>query len=125
MFDFGFWELTVVVIVALIVVGPERLPIVAAKFGRWVGKVRRYVQTVRSDIESEIKAAELKEILQKQQGEIQELRNMLQDATPDTTLQASTRNEEDLIEDDHTIEQPKEAESVTASEAVDEQTPRN
>jgi len=77
MFDFGFWELAIVMVVALLVVGPERLPALAGQIGKWVGKAKRMIASVRSDIESEIKAAELKEILQKQQGEIGELKEML------------------------------------------------
>lgn len=81
MFDFGFWELAIVLIVALIVVGPDKLPGLAIKVGRWVGKAKRYMSTVRADIESEIKAAELKEMLEKQQSEITELRGMLNDTS--------------------------------------------
>ena len=77
MFDFGFWELAIVMVVALLVVGPERLPALAGQVGRWVGKAKRMIASVRSDIESEIKAAELKEILEKQQNEIGELKDML------------------------------------------------
>jgi len=77
MFDFGFWELAIVMVVALLVVGPERLPALAGQVGKWVGKAKRMISSVRSDIESEIKAAELKEILEKQQGEIGELKEML------------------------------------------------
>jgi sec-independent protein translocase protein TatB len=83
MFDFGFWELAVVLVVALIVVGPDKLPGLAIKVGRWVGKAKQYISTVRADIESEIKAAELKEMLEKQQSEITELRSMLSDTTSD------------------------------------------
>ncbi|MEM7401897.1 MAG: Sec-independent protein translocase protein TatB [Pseudomonadota bacterium] len=79
MFDFGFWELAIVMVVALLVVGPERLPALAGQIGRWVGKAKRMIESVRSDIESEIKAAELKEILEKQQNEIGELKEMLKD----------------------------------------------
>lgn len=79
MFDFGFWELAIVMVVALLVVGPERLPSLAGQIGEWVGKAKRMMASVRSDIESEIKAAELKEILEKQQNEIGELKNMLKD----------------------------------------------
>ena len=64
-------------VVALLVVGPERLPALAGQVGKWVGKAKRMIASVRSDIESEIKAAELKEILEKQQGEIGELKEML------------------------------------------------
>lgn len=77
MFDFGFWELAIVMVVALLVVGPKRLPALAGQVGRWVGKAKRMIASVRSDIESEIKAAELKDILEKQQSEIGELKEML------------------------------------------------
>ena len=101
MFDFGFWELTIVLIVALLVVGPDKLPILAAKAGRWVGKAKRMVQTVRSDIESEIKAVELKEMLQKQQSEISELRSIINDAHTDIEQEITslTKDGEDLLTD--------------------------
>ena len=77
MFDFGFWELAIVLVVALLVVGPEKLPILAAKAGRFIGKAKVLVQSVRADIETEIRAAEMQEMLQKQQSEISELRSIL------------------------------------------------
>lgn len=79
MFDFGFWELSIVMVVALLVVGPERLPVLAGQVGRWVGKAKTALRSIRSDIESEIKSAELQEILKKQQGEIGELKEILKD----------------------------------------------
>ena len=84
MFDFSFWELAIVLVVALLVVGPDKLPVLAAKIGRWVGKAKRMMMSVRSDIESELKAAELKEMLEKQQSEISQLRNILNDAQTDS-----------------------------------------
>jgi len=83
MFDFSFWELAIVLIVALLVVGPDKLPVLAAKVGRWVGKGKRMMMSVRSDIENELKAAELKEMLEKQQSEISQLRNILNDTQTD------------------------------------------
>lgn len=87
MFDFGFWELMLVGIVALLVVGPERLPRLAREIGVWVGKAKRFVNSVRSDIEREFKAEELQKILNKQQDEIQELKGML------TETQAQVKSE--------------------------------
>lgn len=84
MFDFSFWELAIVLVVALLVVGPDKLPGLAAKVGRWVGKAKRMIMSVRSDIENELKAAELKEMLEKQQGEISQLRNILNESQSDT-----------------------------------------
>lgn len=79
MFDFGFWELAIIMVVALLVVGPERLPVLAGQAGKWIGKAKRIINSIRTDIESEIKAAELKEILEKQQNEIGELKEIIKD----------------------------------------------
>ena len=56
--DIGFWELVIIAVMALVVVGPERLPLVLGKVGRWVGKARAYITTVRGDIEREVQKAE-------------------------------------------------------------------
>ncbi|GAB4298020.1 MAG: Sec-independent protein translocase protein TatB [Thiohalomonadaceae bacterium] len=66
MFDVGFWELVVIGIVALLVLGPERLPVVARTVGLWYGKARHFVGTVKADIDRELKAEELKRIVQEQ-----------------------------------------------------------
>ncbi|MEW6646770.1 MAG: Sec-independent protein translocase protein TatB [Pseudomonadota bacterium] len=66
MFDVGFWELVVIGIVALLVLGPERLPVVARTVGLWYGKARYFVGTVKADIDRELKAEELKRIVQEQ-----------------------------------------------------------
>ncbi|QMU62068.1 MAG: twin-arginine translocase subunit TatB [Gammaproteobacteria bacterium] len=93
MFDFGFWELAIVMVIALLVVGPERLPALAGQIGKWVGKAKRMIASVRSDIESEIKAAELKEILEKQQGEIGELKEMLKGTQNEIEKELDLENE--------------------------------
>ena len=97
MFDFGFWELAIVMVVALLVVGPERLPSLAGQIGEWVGKAKRMMASVRSDIESEIKAAELKEILEKQQNEIGELKNMLKDTQTEVEKSFEEEGDRELI----------------------------
>ena len=66
MFDVGLLELMLVAIVALLVVGPERLPKVARTAGMWLGRGRRFIGSVKDDIDREIKADELREILEKQ-----------------------------------------------------------
>ncbi|CAK0768084.1 Sec-independent protein translocase protein TatB [Gammaproteobacteria bacterium] len=63
MFDIGFWELVMVGVVALIVVGPERLPGLARTAGLWLGKARYFVSSVKAEIDREIKAEELRRIL--------------------------------------------------------------
>lgn len=63
MFDIGFWELALIGVVALLVVGPERLPKLARTTGLWVRKARRFVGSVRADIEQELRTEELKSLL--------------------------------------------------------------
>lgn len=67
MFDIGFFELAVIAVVALLVIGPERLPQVARTTGLWFGRIRRFVNSVKEDIEQEIKADELKRIMEQQE----------------------------------------------------------
>ena len=66
MFDIGFWELALVGVVALLVIGPERLPKVAHTAGLWFGKARRMLSAIKADIEQEVRAEELKRIVQEQ-----------------------------------------------------------
>jgi sec-independent protein translocase protein TatB len=60
MFDIGFIEIMIVSMVALIVIGPERLPHVARTAGHLLGRLRRYVSSVKNDIQNEIRLDELK-----------------------------------------------------------------
>jgi sec-independent protein translocase protein TatB len=62
MFDIGFSELLVIALVALIVIGPERLPRVARTLGALLGRAQRYVNDVKSDIQREVDLDELKNL---------------------------------------------------------------
>ncbi len=62
MFDIGFSELIVIAVVALIVIGPERLPKVARTAGHLLGRLQRYVNDVKSDINREMQLDELKKL---------------------------------------------------------------
>ncbi|MGH8660590.1 MAG: Sec-independent protein translocase protein TatB [Burkholderiales bacterium] len=62
MFDIGFSELLVIAIVALIVIGPERLPGVARTLGHLFGRMQRYVNDVKADISREMELEELKKM---------------------------------------------------------------
>lgn len=66
MFDIGFWELTLIAVVALLVIGPERLPKVARTAGLWAGRMRGFVMSVKADIDKEMRAEELKRIMDEQ-----------------------------------------------------------
>lgn len=62
MFDIGFSELMVIGVVALLVIGPEKLPKVARTLGHLLGRAQRYVNDVKSDINREIQLDELKKL---------------------------------------------------------------
>jgi sec-independent protein translocase protein TatB len=62
MFDIGFTELLVIGVVALIVIGPEKLPRMARTFGHLAGRLQRYVSDVKADINREIELDELRKM---------------------------------------------------------------
>ncbi len=62
MFDVGFLEIVLIAAIALIVLGPERLPRAARTAGLWVGRARRMVADVKSDIDREIRESELADL---------------------------------------------------------------
>lgn len=65
MFDIGFLELLICGVIALLVLGPERLPGAARAAGRWVGMARRMARQFSSELEQQLQAEELKEELRK------------------------------------------------------------
>jgi sec-independent protein translocase protein TatB len=67
MLDFSFGELMMIGAVALVVLGPERLPRVARAFGEMLGKAQRYVSQVRADFQREIELADLKRLQEEAQ----------------------------------------------------------
>ncbi|HEC18482.1 MAG TPA: twin-arginine translocase subunit TatB [Gammaproteobacteria bacterium] len=78
MFDIGFMELALIGVVALVVIGPERLPGVARTVGRWMGSAKRFVHSVQADINQEVsKAEELKRLLE-EQTKIQSVHEILE-----------------------------------------------
>ncbi len=63
MFDVGFWELILIAVVALLVVGPEKLPRLARITGLWLGRANAQLQTIKNEISAELRAEELKQAL--------------------------------------------------------------
>ena len=96
MFDSGFLEMLLVGIIALLVVGPERLPGVAAQAGKMIGKMKAFIANTREDIEKEIRADEMRTMLDQQKEEINELRDMMQSSKSDVT--SSLNEASDMIE---------------------------
>ena len=72
MFDIGFSELLLFGVIALIVLGPEKLPQAARTAGQWYAKIRRTVSTLQSEIEAEFDLAETRQQMQKELAKIRE-----------------------------------------------------
>ena len=79
MFDFSMGELAVIGVVALVVLGPERLPKVARTVGDWLGKAQRYVSQVKSDINREIELTELKKLQEEARNAAQSMQSSITD----------------------------------------------
>ena len=89
MFDVGFWEIAIIALIALIILGPERLPRAARTMGLWVGKARRTLSEVKRDIDRELDASELKNI----KDDLKDTKNIFEDAASTLNETASTLNE--------------------------------
>lgn len=63
MFDFSFTEIALCLVIALIVLGPEKLPKVARTVGRWAGQARGYLRNLTAELDREARLSELKQQL--------------------------------------------------------------
>ncbi|MFZ2541370.1 MAG: Sec-independent protein translocase protein TatB [Gallionella sp.] len=93
MFDFSFPELMVVLVVALIIIGPERLPKVARTLGYLWGRAQRYVNGVKSDIERDMAVEEFRQLQQNVQAEASAAAQSLQQAAQTADQQMQKINE--------------------------------
>jgi sec-independent protein translocase protein TatB len=63
MFDIGFWELCLIAVVALIVFGPEKLPGAARSAGLWIRRARRFMATIKQEIDRELHLQEARDAI--------------------------------------------------------------
>ena len=114
MFDIGFAELLIIGVVALVVLGPERLPTAARTAGLWLGRIKRSVSTIQSEISEELRAEELRRNISVTKNELdRELEEMRQPFVPtstppseDTTPAKPTQSNE--ADENQSVEQPVE-----------------
>jgi sec-independent protein translocase protein TatB len=116
MFDVGIWEIGVIGVVALVVLGPERLPKVARTAGHMFGRLQRYVANVKADINREMEASEFSKLKEEVQSAAKtfetsvrdhassvesEARALEKDATPalgnGSSADAGTKSQADLL----------------------------
>jgi sec-independent protein translocase protein TatB len=82
MFEVGFSEVCMVALVALLVIGPEKLPKVARMAGFWVAKSKRMLASVKQEISEEFQAEELRQSLKNQSG-FSEFKQLIEETSSD------------------------------------------
>ncbi|MCW8853922.1 MAG: Sec-independent protein translocase protein TatB [Gammaproteobacteria bacterium] len=125
MFDIGFWEIALILVLALLVLGPERLPGAAKKVGYWVGKGRRYIEGVKHEVSKELDATELKRLLHNQSVQLEELKNQVNqkahDASSDMHNMFDTDETEKKNQPQYEILEEDDMDDELDDEAVGEQ----
>ena len=96
MFDIGFTELMFIGVVALIVIGPEKLPKVARTIGHLFGRAQRYITDVKSEINREMEIEELRKLQSEMQGAARKFETDVQKGVRDT--ENSIRKETKKVE---------------------------
>ena len=97
MFDFGFWEIAIIGVITLIVVGPEKMPSLARKTGLYFGKLNRFFNKVKSDINEEIRMDEIKE-----QMSMDEEKIIISEVSDDIQSSVDSLKEENIFSDKNT-----------------------
>lgn len=97
MFDIGFSEIVVIGVVALIVIGPERLPKTARMLGHLFGRLQRYVNEVKADINREMELDELRALKRQVEGAARDLEQSVHSATAE--IQSTVRSVEQQLND--------------------------
>jgi sec-independent protein translocase protein TatB len=88
--NIGFSELMMVGLVALLVIGPERLPKVARLLGFWIGKTRTIVASVKQELKEELHAEEIRQMLKEQASQLEELQEDFQGVMDEVTTNVSS-----------------------------------
>jgi len=128
MFDIGFTELLVIAVVALIVIGPERLPKVARTAGHLFGRMQRYVNDVKADISREMELDELKKLRSSMEDTARSFEQSVQRGLSETeselkgvaqSVQSQTEPETDTARDSEAASAEREPSAGPASPQLD------
>ncbi|SEG83624.1 Sec-independent protein translocase protein TatB [Marinobacterium lutimaris] len=122
MFDIGFAELLVIGVVALLVLGPEKLPLAAKTCGLWLGRIRRSVNNIQREINEELRVEELRRTTamekEKLDEELAEMRKPFAYNESDTTT-SSNATQQAAPQADKTGDEAGQANSVKKSATDD------
>jgi sec-independent protein translocase protein TatB len=127
MFEIGFWEILLILILALLVIGPERLPGAARTAGFWFGKARRYIEGVRDEVSQQFDVNELKRLIHNQEVQINELQQKLHtplalDDDDDEDIANASSAAYEIIEQDATPAEADDGDDVATAATDDDAT---
>jgi len=108
MFDIGFAELLVLVIIGMVVIGPEKLPTVMRTVGKTVGQARRFMSGIQNQIEQEVK---LDELNKKIMAETKDMQDSVENAIKGTEVDSKSEDDQKMskaIETENSIAPPVE-----------------
>ncbi|MEH6442838.1 MAG: Sec-independent protein translocase protein TatB [Oceanospirillaceae bacterium] len=134
MFDIGFTELLLIAVVALVVLGPEKLPVAIRTLGLWIGKAKRTISGIQTEISEELKLDEMKRTasIAKEQlnSELEEMKSpfMSEAATKQTVDQSDiTASKDEVINsgENDTTGQAMTSSQVSESNPMTESVPTN
>lgn len=114
MFDIGFSELLLIAVVALVVIGPERLPGVARNVGRFAGRLQRYVHDIKRDFNREIEFEEIRRLQQEMETTVQSMQESMR--VVESTLKHEVEKHQTMAADDVSppvLPSPDEAPAIT------------
>ncbi len=100
MFDIGFTELLLVFVVTLLVVGPEKLPGVARKMGRFLGQIKRTFNQIKHDVEQELEIEAVKAKL-KENAMAEEARQLAEDMSETIEIEPNNKTQKTKDKDCH------------------------
>lgn len=89
MFDVGFFEITLVLLIALLVLGPERLPGLARTLGGWVRRARSMVNGIRQEFDREVASEDWKREIERQKEQFRDIQARLEGKTPERDDESS------------------------------------
>ena len=114
MFDIGFSELLLIAVVALVVIGPERLPGVARNMGRFAGRLQRYAHDIKRDFNREIEFDEIRRLQQEMETTVQSMQESMR--VVESTLKHEVEKHQTMAADDVSppvLPSPDEAPAIT------------
>ncbi|MBI1195296.1 MAG: twin-arginine translocase subunit TatB [Gammaproteobacteria bacterium] len=107
MFDIGFWELMLVGVVALLVVGPEDLPALLRTAGTYVGKARRFISDVRAELDMEVNRAEEIKRRIAEEARIAELHEVIDETKATIPVRSAPRPKADSESSENAVKDKK------------------